>query len=162
MSDGDGRTVEQRLGDVGLTIPEPPKGAGNYVPYVVAGDLVFVSGQIPLIEGETVCSGQLGRDADMKRGVKAARACALNLLSHLKAACDGDLSRVVRVVRLGGFVSATPEFEQHPAVIDGASELMIEAFGEAGRHARAAVGVASLPRGVSVEIDGIFQIAPAA
>ena len=154
----DDKTIEERLAGMGVKLPEAPAPAANYVPWVKTGNLVFISGQLPMVEGETTCSGLCGRDVDMEKGIKAARLCAINILAQLKAACGGDFGKVARCVRLGGFVAATPEFEQHPAVINGASDLIADALGEAGQHARAAVGVASLPRGVSVEVDAIFEL----
>ena len=151
-------TIDERLVAEGVTIPDAPAPAANYVPFVKSGNLVYVSGQLPMVDGECRHLGRLGDDVDLEDGVKAARLCAINLLAQVKVACEGDLSKVSRVVRLGGFVAATPEFEQHPAVINGASDLMAVIFGEAGAHARAAVGVASLPRGVSVEVEGIFEV----
>lgn len=155
MSD---QSIEDRLTAEGITLPDAPAPAANYVPFVQTGNLVFISGQIPMADGECRYLGRLGDDVDLEDGVKAARLCAINILANLKTACGGDLSKVARVVRLGGFVAATPEFEQHPTVINGASDLMAAVFGEAGAHARAAVGVASLPRGVSVEVEGLFEL----
>jgi len=151
-------TIEERLIAEGVTLPDAPAPAANYVPFVKTGNLVFVSGQLPLADGECKYLGRLGDDVDLEEGVKAARLCAVNILAQIKMACDGDLSRVTRVVRLGGFVASTQEFEQHPAVINGASDLMAAVFGDAGAHARAAVGVAALPRGVSVEVEGLFEV----
>jgi enamine deaminase RidA (YjgF/YER057c/UK114 family) len=151
-------TIEERLIAEGVTLPDAPAPAANYVPFVKTGNLVFVSGQLPMADGECRYLGRLGDDVDLEEGVKAARLCAVNIIAQIKTACDGDLSRVTRVVRLGGFVASTPEFEQHPAVINGASDLMAAVFGDAGAHARAAVGVAALPRGVSVEVEGLFEV----
>jgi enamine deaminase RidA (YjgF/YER057c/UK114 family) len=151
-------SIDERLIAEGVTLPDAPAPAANYVPFVKTGNLVFVSGQLPMVDGECRYLGRLGDDVDLEEGVKAARLCAINILAQVKAACDGDLSRVTRVVRLGGFVASTPEFEQHPTVINGASDLMAAVFGEAGAHARAAVGVAALPRGVSVEVEGLFEV----
>lgn len=149
--------IESRLAELGLQLPEAPAPAGNYVPYVISGNLVFVSGQVPKADGGLIV-GKLGADMNIEQGQAAARLCALHLLGQVKAACGGDLDRLERVVRLGGFVNATPDFGDHPAVINGASDLLGQVLGEAGRHARAAVGSASLPFGVAVEIEGIFQI----
>ncbi len=149
--------IESRLAELGLQLPEAPAPAGNYVPYVIAGELVFVSGQVPKA-GDGLIVGKLGDDMTVEQGQEAARLCALHLLGQVKLACGGDLDRLVRVVRLGGFVNATPDFGDHPAVINGASDLFGEVLGEAGRHARAAVGSASLPFGVAVEVEGVFQI----
>ena len=157
----DDKTIEQRLVDLGVTLPDAPAPAANYVPYVVSGLMVFISGQLPMQDGECPHRGALGRDVDLEDGVECARRCAVNILAQLKSACEGDLSKVVRCVRLGGFVAATPDFEQHPAVINGASDLIAEALGPAGAHARAAVGVSSLPFGVPVEVEAVFEIAAA-
>lgn len=148
---------EKKLAEMGVTLPEAPAPAANYVPYVLAGEMLFVSGQIAK-DGDTLLTGKLGADLDIAAGAAAARACAIALLAQVKAACDGDLDRLVRVVKLTGFVNSTADFTQQPAVINGASDFIGEALGEAGKHARAAVSAASLPFGVAVEIDGIFQI----
>jgi len=149
--------IEQKLVQMGLTLPEAPAPAANYVPYVRAGDLVYVSGQIS--KGpEGLIVGKLGDTMSVEQGQEAAKICALNLLAQLKAACGGDLDRLVQVVKLGGFVNATPDFGDHPAVINGASNLIGDLLGPIGAHARAAVGCVSLPFGVAVEIDGIFQV----
>jgi enamine deaminase RidA (YjgF/YER057c/UK114 family) len=148
---------EKKLAEMGVTLPEAPAPAANYVPYVLAGDMLFVSGQIAK-EGDTLLTGKLGDDLDVADGAKAARACAIALLAQVKAACGGDLDRLVRVVKLTGFVNSTADFTQQPAVINGASDFLGEALGDTGKHARAAVSAPSLPFGVAVEIDGIFQI----
>ncbi|HHI70758.1 MAG TPA: RidA family protein [Rhodobacteraceae bacterium] len=148
---------EARLKELGITLPDAPAPAANYVPYVISGDLVFVSGQISNGPDGLIC-GKLGADMDVAAGAAAAKTCALGLVAQLKAACDGDLSRLVRVVKLGGFVNSTPDFTDQPKVINGASDFLVELFGEAGRHARAAVSAPALPLGVAVEIEGIFQI----
>ncbi|MBC7165639.1 MAG: RidA family protein [Roseovarius sp.] len=148
---------EKTLAAMGVTLPDAPAPAANYVPYVQVGEMLYVSGQIAR-EGDTMMTGKLGAEMDVAGGAAAARACAIALLAQVKAACGGDLDRLVRVVRLTGFVNSTPDFTRQPAVINGASDFLGEALGEAGRHARAAVSVASLPFGVAVEIDGIFQI----
>lgn len=150
--------VETRLSELGLTVPAPPSPAANYVPWVRTGNLVFVAGQVPMRDGAFRWVGRLGEHFDVDQGVLAAREVALNVLSQLRVACGGDLDRVERVVKLNGFVACTADFGKQPHVINGASELMICAFGEAGRHARAAVGVVALPFGVAVEIDGVFQV----
>jgi len=151
--------VEKRLKELGIALPQAASPVANYVPFVVAGNLVFVSGQVTLVDGKPQYVGQLGRDFAVEDGAKAARICALNVLAQLKAACGGDLDKVQRCVRLTGFVNATADFKDHPKVVNGASDLMVEVLGDKGRHSRAAVGVASLPLGVAVEVDGIFQIA---
>ncbi len=150
-------TYETRLQEMGFDVPDAPAPAANYVPYVVVGDMVYVSGQIAKGDDGLII-GKLGDDMDVAAGQAAARVCALNLIAQLKAACDGDLDRLKRVVKLGGFVNSTLEFTDHPAVINGASDFIGEVFGEAGAHARAAVGCSSLPFGVAVEVEGIFQI----
>ena len=150
--------IEKHLTELGIDLPEAAAPVANYVAYVVSGSLVFVSGQIPLWNGALDHKGMLGEDTSVEDGYKAARVCGLNLIAQVRAACGGDLDRVKRVVRLGGFVACTPEFLDHPKVINGASDLMVEVFGDAGRHARAAVGVPSLPIGAMVEVDGVFEI----
>lgn len=148
---------EDRLKELGITLPDAPAPAANYVPYVIVGDLVFVSGQIS--NGpDGLILGKLGDNMDVEAGAAAAKTCALGLVAQLKAACGGDLSRLVRVVKLGGFVNSTPDFTQQPQVVNGASDFLVELFGDAGRHARAAVSAPALPLGVAVEIEGIFQI----
>ena len=150
--------IDNRLADLGIVLPEPPAPVASYVPFVVAGGLVHVSGQVSRAEdGDRL--GRLGESVTLEEGQAAARICGLNLLAQVKAACDGDLDRVVRVVKLGGFVNVTPDFGPIPAVINGCSDLMLDVFGDAGRHARSAVGVANRPRGFAVEVDGIFQVA---
>ena len=148
---------EARLNKMGLNVPNAPAPAANYVPYVVVDNMVYVSGQIAKGD-EGLIIGKLGADMDVASGQEAAKVCALNLIAQLKVACDGDLDRLKRVVKLGGFVNSTLEFTDHPAVINGASDFIGEVFGEVGAHARAAVGCSSLPFGVAVEIEGVFQI----
>ena len=150
--------IEARLRELGLELPPTGTPAGNYMPHVVTGDLVFLSGQIPLEGGERRFVGKLGAAYEIADGQAAARLCAVNLIARLKAACDGDLDHVRRCVKIGGFVNCTPDFTAHPAVIDGASNLLVEVFGDKGRHARFAVGVAALPFDVAVELDGVFEI----
>ena len=150
-------TVETRLEKAGIKLPQAAAPAGNYVPYVVSGNLVFVSGQLPNKDGQLAVKGKLGADVSLEDGQEAARLCALNLLAQLKAAC-GDLDKVTRVVKITGFVASTADFIQQPAVINGASNLMADAFGEAGKHARVAVSAPTLPLGAAVEVDGIFEI----
>lgn len=148
---------ERKLADMGVTLPEAPAPAANYVPYVRSGNLVYVSGQIAK-DDDGLITGKLGDDMDVEAGARAARVCAIALLAQVKAACEGDLDRLKRVVKLTGFVNSTPDFTDQPLVINGASDFIGEALGEAGRHARAAVSAPSLPLGVAVEIDGIFEI----
>lgn len=149
--------VEQRLKDLGIELPVPAVAVANYVPFVISGNLVFVSGQLPLENGKPAMLGKLGAEVSVEDGARAARLCALGLLAQLKAA-TGDLDRVRRVVRLTAFVASTPDFTDQPKVVNGASDLMVQVLGDAGRHARVAVGAPSLPLNVAVEIDGIFEI----
>ena len=142
-----------------MTLPTPPAPVASYVPFVTSGNLVFVSGQIPLAADGLKYVGKLGADIALEDGKAAARLCAVNLLAQLKAACGGDLDRARRCVKLGVFVNATPDFTHHPEVGNGASDLIVAVLGDAGKHARAATGAGSLPRGVAVEVDGIFEIA---
>lgn len=150
--------IESRLAELGLSVPMAPTPAANYIPWVRTGDLVFIAGQVPVKDGTFRWVGKLGRDYSVEQGQAAAREVALNVLSQLKTALGGDLDRVVRAVKLNGFVNSTEDFTEQPHVINGASALMIEVFGDAGRHARSAVGVAQLPFGVAVEIDGVFEV----
>ena len=149
--------VEGRLKDAGVVLPTPPAPAGNYVPVVVTGKLAVVSGQIASQDGKVAIKGKLGALFDGYIGAEAAKLCAINILAQLKAAI-GDLDRVTRCVRLAGFVNCTPDFTDQPKVMNGASDLMALAFGEAGRHARAAVGAPSLPLGTAVEVEAMFEI----
>lgn len=151
-------TPESRLSALGLELPKPAAAAANYVPYVISGNQVFIAGQIPFLNGEKIHIGRVGETLTIEQGQEAAKACALNILAQIKAAVNGDWSRVVRCVKLGGFVNAPSNFDQHPAVINGASEIMVAALGDAGRHARFAVGASNLPFGVAVEIDAVFEI----
>ncbi len=151
--------IETRLQQLGLDLGTPAAPAANYVPYVISGNQVFISGQIPMSDDGLQFQGKVGSDLTLNQGQEAAKLCALNILAQLKNACDGDLDRVTRCVKLGGFVNAGADFDQHPAVINGASDLMVEVFDEIGRHARFAMGAASLPFNVAVEVDAIFEIA---
>jgi enamine deaminase RidA (YjgF/YER057c/UK114 family) len=148
--------VEQRLAELGLKLPEPAAPIANYVPFVRSGGLLHISGQVS-IDASGGITGVVGEDVDMERAVAAARLCGLNLLAQMKAACDGDLDRVRRVVKLGGFVQAGPGFFDIPAVVNGCSDLMAHVFGDLGRHARSAVGVYRLPRNFAVEIDAVVE-----
>ena len=150
--------IDTRLAELGITLPESPKPVANYLPYVVAHRTVYVSGQVSR-DASGLLTGRLGEDVSLEQGAAAARTCALALVAQLRAACDGDLDRLVRVVKLTGFVNSAPAFTDQPAVINGASDLMVEIFGDRGRHARSAVGVAALPSGVAVEVEGVFEIA---
>lgn len=149
--------IEARLAELGVTLPDAPAPAANYVPYVIVGNLVHISGQIARNEAGLI-TGRLGGDMDASQGAAAAKSCAIALLAQVKAACGGDWSRLVRVVKLVGFVNSTPDFTDQPKVINGASDFMVAVLGDAGRHARSAVSAASLPFGVAVEIEGIFEI----
>ena len=148
---------ETKLNELGITLPEAPAPAANYVPYVVVGDMVYVSGQIS-VGPDGLIKGKLGENMSTEDGAAAARVCAINLLAQIKAACGGDLDRLVKVVKLTGFVNSTADYTEQPQVVNGASDLMANALGDAGKHARAAVSAAALPLGVAVEVEGIFQI----
>lgn len=150
--------IETRLAELGVTLPEAAAPAANYVPFVRQGTTLYVSGQIAM-DANGLMQGKLGSGLSIEEGAAAAKVCAINLLAQVRAACDGDLDRLVRVVKLTGFVNSAPDFTDQPKVINGASDFLVEALGEAGRHARSAVGVAALPLGVSVEVEGIFEIA---
>jgi len=149
--------IEKRMAKLGIKIPNPRTPSANYIPFVQTGNLIFVSGQVS-VNNDGLISGKLGDSIDIKTGQQAARACALNLLGQLRVACGGNLDKVSRVVKLGGFVNATPDFIEPPIVMNGASDLMVGVFGDKGRHARFAVATASLPQGAAVEVDGIFEI----
>ena len=151
--------IEQRLRDAGLTLPPAAAPVAAYVPAVQSGALLYLSGQLPMRDGTPAIKGLLGDGVSLEQGAEAARICALNLLAQAKLALDGDLDRIRRLVKLTGFVAATVDFTDHPKVVNGASELMITALGPAGRHARSAVGVASLPLGAAVEVEAILEIA---
>jgi enamine deaminase RidA (YjgF/YER057c/UK114 family) len=150
--------IEARLAELGISLPTPPAPVASYVPFVQTGAVVHVSGQVSTDPTGGI-KGRLGGGLTLEQGQAAARLCGLNLLAQLKAACGGDLDRLVRVVKLGGFVNVTPDFDPIPAVVNGCSDLMVDVFGDRGRHARAAVGVANLPMGFAVEVEGIFEIA---
>lgn len=150
--------VEERLKAIGVELPQPVAPVANYVPFVRSGNLVHISGQISL-DASGGIKGTVGVDVDLETAQKAARLCGINLLAQMKAACDGDLDRVVRVVKLGGFVQAGPDFIDIPKVVNGCSDLMVEVLGDAGRHARSAVGVYKLPLGFAVEVDAVVEIA---
>ncbi|MCF6444424.1 RidA family protein [Nereida sp. MMG025] len=149
--------IEANLKDLGVTLADAPAPAANYVPFVQVGDLVFVSGQISQNK-DGLITGKIGADMTVEDGAAAARTCAIALLSQVKAACDGDLDRLVRVVKLTGFVNSTPDFTDQPKVINGCSDFLVEALGDMGRHSRSAVSAGALPLNVAVEIEGIFQI----
>ena len=151
-------TVESRLNKLGISLAAPPKPVAAYVPYTISGNQVFVSGQVPVSDGALKYVGKLGADFSVEVGQAAAQLCAINILSVLKEACEGDLERVVRCLKVNVFVNATPDYDKQPEVANGASDLFVAVFGDAGRHARAAVGMGSLPRGVAVEVDATFEI----
>ena len=151
-------STEKRLSEIGITLPPPGAPAGNYVPFVLVGELAFMAGQVAREAGKMKYTGKVGRDLTIEQGQAAARLCAVNLLAQLKAACGGDLDRVERCVRLSGFVNCAPDFQEHPKVVNGASDLMVEVFGERGQHARTAVGSVSLPLDSAVEVEAIFQL----
>lgn len=150
--------IERRLAELGHTLPQPVAPIATYVPYVLSGNLLHISGQVS-VDASGGITGIVGQDVDLARAQDAARLCGLNLIAQMRAACDGDLSRVRRIVKLGGFVQAGPDFFDIPAVVNGCSDLMVAVFGEAGRHARAAVGVYRLPRNFAVEVDAVVEIA---
>lgn len=147
--------IAARLQELGIELPNPPKPVAAYIPFVITGNLIFVSGQVSALPGGPKYQGKLGHHFNVDQGKDAARLCGLNILAQLNAALDGDLDRVTRIVRLGGFVACADSFTEQPQVVNGASELMVEVFGDAGRHARAAVGVNTLPLGMAVEVDAV-------
>jgi enamine deaminase RidA (YjgF/YER057c/UK114 family) len=151
--------IAARLKELGIDLPSPSAPVANYVPVVISGNLAFVSGQVSIPAGGSPITGRVGAEVDVPTAVGAARICAINILAQMSKALGGDLDRVRRVVKLTGFVNAMPEFGQQPVVINGASDLMVDVFGDAGKHARAAVGAGSLPMNVAVEVDAIFEIA---
>ena len=150
--------IASRIKELGIELPNAASPAANYIPFVLSGNQVVISGQIPFWNGELVGLGKLGSNLTVEEGGKIARICGLNLIAQLQVASGGDLDRVSRVVKLGGFVNCIDTFTDQPEVINGASDLMVEVFGDIGRHARFAVGVGSLPRGVAVEVDGVFEL----
>ncbi len=151
--------IDDRLNELNIVLPQPAAPVANYVGYVITGNLVFISGQVTFgPDGNLMYQGIVGDSISIEEAQKAARLCGINILSQLKSACDGDLDRVVRCVKLGGFVNAVPGFENHPMVINGTSDLMVEVFGDKGKHARFAMGAGSLPVNVSVEVDAVFEI----
>ncbi|MCB1481007.1 MAG: RidA family protein [Rhodobiaceae bacterium] len=153
-----GGQIEKRLAELGISLPEPVAPVANYVPFVITGKQIFVSGQVPIVDGKPSFIGTCGATISTEDAVKAARVCAINLIAQAKAAA-GDLDSIARVVKLVGFVNSAPDFTEQPKVINGASDLMVDVFGDKGRHARSAVGVAALPLGVSVEVEAVFELA---
>lgn len=151
-------SIEMKLAELGITLPQPVAPIANYVPYVVTGNLVVVSGQIPVVDGKVAVTGKVSWGVSIDQAREAARICFINVLAQLKVACGGDLGRVKRVVRLGGFIAAPSEFDEHALVMNGASDLAVAVFGDAGRHARSTVGVPSLPANAAVEVEGMFEI----
>lgn len=150
--------LERRLTELGLSLPSPAAPAANYVPWRRAGSQILIAGQLPMEAGRVAVTGRLGDDVTLDEGQRAARLCALNILAQVKAACDGTLPDGLACLRLGAFVACTPAFTDHPKVVNGASDLIVAVLGDAGRHARFAVGVASLPLGAAVEIDATFSV----
>ncbi len=151
--------IETRLAELGITLPTPMAPVANYVPFVITGDLVVVSGQVPARDGKVAYTGKLGDGVPMELGVQAAQLCFINVLAQLRAACGGDLDRVQQVIRLGGYIAATPFFTMHAQVMNGASDMSVAVFDDAGRHARTTIGVPSLPMNAAVEVEGMFRIA---
>ncbi len=151
--------VDARLAALGITVPAAAAPVANYVGYVKTGNLVFVSGQVPIKDGKFLYQGKVGAEISLYEAQQAAALCAINIIAQLKDACGGDLEKVRRIVKLGGFVNSTPEFTDQPKVINGASDLMVEVFGDAGKHARAAVSAGALPLNVAVEVDAVAEIA---
>ncbi|AGB71084.1 MULTISPECIES: RidA family protein [Rhizobium] len=151
--------IEARLQELGIVLPQAAAPAANYVPYVISGNLLYLSGQLPMENGKIGVTGHLGKDVDVAGGQRAAELCAINILAQAKAALGGDLGRIKRLIKLNGFVASTPDFVEQHLVINGASNLLANVLGEAGKHARAAVGMAALPLNAAVEIDAILEIA---
>jgi enamine deaminase RidA (YjgF/YER057c/UK114 family) len=158
MANATADEIEARLAELGLTLPVAAAPAANYVPWTISGATLYVAGQLPFEDGKLSVLGQVGSEVGVERAQHAAMLCGLNILAQAKVALDGDLSRIVRCLKLGGFVNAAAGFADHPKVINGASDLMVAVLGDAGRHARFAVGASSLPLNVAVEIDAIFEI----
>ncbi len=150
--------IETKLAELGITLPSPMAPIANYVPFVQTGNLVVISGQIPARDGKVAYVGKISQGMSINDGQDAARLCFINVLVHLKAACGGNLDRVRRVVRLGGFIAAPPDFTAHAQVMNGASDLAVAVFGEAGKHARSTIGVPSLPADALVEVEGLFEV----
>jgi len=150
--------LERRLAELGLQLPPAAAPAANYVPYTISGTLLFVAGQLPMQAGKVAITGRLGDGVSLEQGQEAARLCGLNILAQAKAACSGDLGKLARCLKLGGFVSCTPNFVDHPKVVNGASDLIAGVMGAAGHHARFAVGCASLPLDAAVEVEAIFEL----
>jgi enamine deaminase RidA (YjgF/YER057c/UK114 family) len=152
-------TVIERLAELGITLPTPMPPVATYVPVTIAGHLVTVSGQLPAMDGKVAVTGKLGQTVTIEEGQHAARLCLINVLAQLQAAIPGGLDKITKIIRLGGFIAATPDFTQHAVVMNGASDLAVAALGDAGRHARSTIGVASLPLDAAVEVEGMFWLA---
>lgn len=151
--------INARLSELGITLPQAAAPAANYVPYVISGNQLFISGQLPMENGKVAVTGHLGRNVDVATGQRAAELCAINILAQASSALGGDLGRITRLIKLNGFVASVPEFGEQHLVINGASNLLATVLGEAGKHARAAVGMAALPFNAAVEIDAVLEIA---
>jgi enamine deaminase RidA (YjgF/YER057c/UK114 family) len=151
--------IERRLADAGIVLPDAPLPAANYVPAALAGNLLFIAGQVPFENGKVAFVGKVGSEVTIDDGIAAARLCAINILAQAKAALGGDLSRIQRCLKVQGFVNCAPDFLDHPKVVNGASDLLVAVLGDAGKHARFAVGAPSLPLGASVEVDATFAVA---
>ena len=151
--------IDARLSELGIELPNAAAPAANYVPYVISGNTLYISGQVPVWNGELKGVGKVGKDLTAEDAQKIARICALNIIAQARAACSGDLDKVKRVLKIGGFVNATDSFTQHPMVINGASDLVVEVFGDKGKHSRFAVGAGSLPLGVAVEVEAVMELA---
>jgi len=152
-------SVAAKLKELNVALPPVTAPVANYVPAVIAGNLLYISGQLPLRDGQ-MTKGHLGAEVTIEQGYEAAKTCALNIVAQAAAALGGDLERVVRCVRLGGFISCTPEFVDHPKIVNGASDFIVSVFGDKGRHARTSIGVSSLPLGAAVEVEALFEIKP--
>jgi len=150
--------IERRLEELGIVLPEPANPAANYVPYVISGNLVFIAGQIPFWNGDVLHIGKVGAELTVDEATKSAKVCGLNIIAQLKAACDGGLERVKRCIKIGVFVNCVDGFTQQPQIANGVSDLMVEVFGEAGRHARFAIGTNALPRNCATEADAVFEL----
>ena len=151
-------SIDDRLAELGISLPTPMAPVANYVPYVQTGTLLVVSGQVPVVDGKVAITGKVGAGVSVEQGQEAARLCFVNLLAQVRVACGGDLGRVRRVVRLGGFIASTPDFTLHATVMNGASDLSVAVFGDAGRHARSTIGVPALPLDAAVEVEGMFEV----
>jgi enamine deaminase RidA (YjgF/YER057c/UK114 family) len=150
--------IDKRLAELGISVPVPAKPVANYVGWVRTGNLVFTAGQVTLKDGKFEYIGKVGKEISTEDAAKAARLCAINVIAQLREACEGDLDRVKRIVKVVGFVNGTPEFTEHPKVVNGASDLLVEVFGDKGKHARSAIGSGSLPLNVAVEVEAVAEI----